>query len=100
MALTAFQDVSEDALLIVSSRAVPTLVAELILTFLDASARAIGHRTDGARMLETHLDLLSNEAGQGTAYSPGGRQLWVFLGLIGPWGRLRLVLLQLRRHAL
>jgi hypothetical protein len=51
-------------------------------------------------MLETHLDLLSNEARQGTAHGPRGRKLWVFLGLIGPWGRLRLVLLQLRRHAL
>lgn len=100
MTLTAFQNVTKDALLIVPSCTVPTLVAELVLALYDASARAIGHRTDGAGMLETHLDLLGNEAGQGTANCRGGRQLWVLLGLIGPWGGLRLMLLQLWRHAL
>jgi len=97
--LTALQDVSEDALLIVSCRTVPSLVAELVLTFLDAPARAVGHGADGSWVLETHLDLLIHKTWQGTAHSPSRRQLRVFLGLIGPRGRLWLVLLQLRRNA-
>lgn len=91
VALTAFQDVAEDALFIVSSRAVPAFVAKLVLAFLDAPACAIGHRTDGVWVLEAHFDLSFREAWQSAAHRPRCCYLRVFLRLGGTWWWLWLV---------
>jgi hypothetical protein len=96
--LTALKDVSKDALFVVSSCTVPAFVAKLVLAFLNAPARTIGHRTNGVWVLQAHFDLFFGEAWQRAAHRSCCCDLRVFLRLTGTWWWLRLMQLQLGRH--
>lgn len=78
--LTSFEYVSEDVLVLLAGRAVPSFVAELILTLLDAFVRTIRHRVDDARMLHAYLDLCRQQGGQCATYDTSLSQGWIVNG--------------------